>query len=339
MVALAFVNACKAKAPVADKFANDPMPTAPEGYDPARPQLIEIQGENCCAVFFPGAKQMAFLSRLRQRHSHFQIYIYDFDLKNDRRLTFHDGDDQGIAINAKNQQLVYASTTDTNKEEPVYLQSALGKTAPELPSAGGRPMWSMMNFELYRAEKDGTAIDRLTKNPGFDGEATVDPKGQSLVYTTLRQGRSTLMRSDLKGDNAAVLVTGEGHDSQAQYSPDGQDLVFVRYAPDGQSSQIWLLPKGKKKAKAVTEGPGIRWTPSWHSNNNVILFSSNHQDLHNFEIYSINKDATCLQRLTYEVGQDLLPVSWPDGKRLVFTSDRSGAYQLYQLDYKPQSCP
>lgn len=330
---------CGSKAPLSEKLAKEPRPEVPGGYDPARPELLALDGENCCATFFPGARQMAFLSRNRQRHSHFQIYIFDFDRKTDRRLSFHDGDDQGVAIHPKTLQLFYASTTDANKEDPKFLQTALGKTVAEPPNHGPRPLWTLQNFELYRTERDGTQIERLTRNKVFDGEIAVHPKGQSILFTSLHNGRSRLMRADIRGNGSGVYLNGDGDDSQAQFSPNGNDVVFVRYSADGANSQIWILPKGKKQARALTEGDGLRWSPAWHPDGDTIIFSSNHESRDNFELYKINKDGSCLRRLTYELGHDVLPAPWPDGKKLIFTSDRSGTHQLYTLEYRPQACP
>jgi Tol biopolymer transport system component len=338
--ALAAVQfSCAAKAPLSEKLAKEPSPEVPAGYEPARPELLEMDGENCCAALFPGAKQMAFLSRGRSRHAHFQVYIFDFERKSDRRLSFHDGDDQGVAVHPKTLQLFYASTTDANKEDPKFLHTTLGKTVAEPPNHGSRPLWNLENFEIYRTERDGTQIKRLTDDKGFDGEVAVNPKGQNILFTSVRDGRSLLMRADSGGHGAAVFLRGDGHDSQAQFSPDGNEVVFVRYAADGSGSQIMYLPKGKKKPKALTEGEGLRWSPAWHPDGNTIIFSSNHEDKDNFELYKIHKDGGCLRRLTYELGHDFLPAVWPDGKKLIYTSDRSGKHQLYSLEYRPQACP
>jgi TolB protein len=341
------LSGCKNKAPLAEKFAELPKPKAPAGYEPAGPAILDIAGENCCAEFMSGGRQIVFLSRQRPRHSHFQVYLYDFAAKQDRRLSFHDGDDQGVTVHPKTQQIVYASTTDFLKEQPKFLQDALGKAPAPPPDMGRRPLWVMDQYELYRAERDGSDIDRLTRHPGFDGEASFSPQGNQLVYTSVNDGRATLMQTDDHGRNPSILIRGAGHDDdgQARFSPNGQDLVFVRYDSPGGQSQIWVkLAKDKRKKKpaftgAITSGPGIKWTPSWHPNGEEILFSSNRDDASNFEIYVVNKDGTCLRRLTYELGQDFMPVMWPDGGRLLFTSDRAGVHKLYTLDYRPPGCP
>lgn len=337
ILGLGAIIGCGSKAPLADKFASLPKPQAPAGYRPSEPSPIEILGENCCITLMPGGKQFLFLSRGRPRHAHFQVYVYDFERKQDRRLSFHDGDDQGVSVQPKSLNLLFASTTDTLKEDPKFLREALGRPSPESPDGGRRPLWSLDNYELYQTKRDGSQMERLTNHPGFDGEAQFHPLHQGYVFTSWRDGRATLLITNERGQNPQVLVRGPGHDGQAQFSPNGKELVFVRY--DNDSSQIWWMNLQTKKARALTSDPGIRWTPSWHPDGNTILFSSNYEDAQNFELYAIHKDGSCLRRLTYELGHDLLPVAQTDGKRLLFTSDRSGAHQLYTLDYQPPPCP
>lgn len=45
----------------------------------------------------------------------------------------------------------------------------------------------------------------------------------------------------------------------------------------------------------------------------------------------MNVDGTQVRRLTNGPGQDLLPTSSPDGESLVFSSDRSGNFELFRL--------
>ena len=53
----------------------------------------------------------------------------------------------------------------------------------------------------------------------------------------------------------------------------------------------------------------------------------------------INADGTCLKRLTYSPGADILPVFSPDGKKIAFTSNRTGTSQLYLMDFvEPKDC-
>ena len=52
----------------------------------------------------------------------------------------------------------------------------------------------------------------------------------------------------------------------------------------------------------------------------------------NTDIYVVNADGGAPQRLTSAPGADTSPSYSPDGRRIVFESDRSGTQQLYVMD-------
>jgi Tol biopolymer transport system component len=67
-----------------------------------------------------------------------------------------------------------------------------------------------------------------------------------------------------------------------------------------------------------------------------MLFASNKLGFENFEVFMVDKEGTREPvRITYSDGFDGLPVPSPDGKRLAWTSSRSGgtAGQLFLADW------
>lgn len=330
---------CKSKPTVVPAMVKASAPQPPDGYKPAEAKPIELPGENCCGQMVGDKPQIVFLSRKRPRHSHFQTYVFDLEAKKERRLSFHDGDDQGPQVDPTTGHFFYASTTDALKESPRFLQEALGKPTESKLEVGRRPLWSGDNFDLYRALRDGTGIQRLTQSPGFDGELRLHPNGQFLIYTTVKNGQSLLVRIDVHGRDTRVLTRVKQSESEASFSPSGKEFAWVRYSVDYTESQIWVANLDGKKARAITSGKGLRWSPSWSPDGQQILFSSNQADPENFELYSVQKEGTCLRRLTYALGQDLLPVWFKNQQQLLFSSDRSGVYQLYAQDFTPPPCP
>jgi hypothetical protein len=76
-----------------------------------------------------------------------------------------------------------------------------------------------------------------------------------------------------------------------------------------------------------------------------IIFSSNRRLSNDsdkkpkFEIYQMNADGTCLKRLTDGPGANILPSFSPDGKKISYTSNRTGKSQIYVMDYnEPKDC-
>lgn len=339
LLTLVFLLGCGTSGTKPDRFSGQLAPKIPDGYKPAKAQVLELNGENCCAQPLPNGQQLIYLSRHRPRHEQYQIYIYDDQTKQERRLTFHDGDDQGPAWEARSSRIFYGSTTDYLKEKPRYLLEALGRASTTPPQLNPNPLWTLAPFDLYASGRDGTAITRLTRSDEFDGEITVSPTKSEMIFTTLESGRSVLKRATTDGSGVQAFQKSEGHDSEAQFSPDGKEVVWVRTSADGKFSQLWVAKADGRKPRAVTNLTGSQLNPSWTTDSQEILFASNAEDATNFELYVIRKDGTCPRRLTYELGFDGHPRLKASGKQIVFTSDRTGTFQLYEMDLAPPACP
>ena len=77
--------------------------------------------------------------------------------------------------------------------------------------------------------------------------------------------------------------------------------------------------------RQITDFGAMSWAPYEHPSGEYILFASNKLGFENFELYMV--DSAGMKepvRVTYSDGFDGLPVPSPDGKRLAWTSTRSG---------------
>ncbi len=131
------------------------------------------------------------------------------------------------------------------------------------------------------------------------------------------------------------------------FSPNGRIIAFESQAKGKSSVQIQTIPVWGKTPTPLTTGDSINRDPSWSPDGTHIVFSSNREKSNIFSIYTIKTDGTCLKRITThpevksktDIVADLFPVFSPDGKKLLFSSNRSGTYQLYLIDYEePKEC-
>lgn len=348
LVAFSFLFSCQS----AQKGAQDKedpnapkQPRHPRGYTPAEGKLISKEGENWDGHFSPDGRKIIFLSKNRPRHQHSQVYEFDRVTLRQRRITFHDGENSGPRYDASGKWILYASTTDEIKENPSYIQQALKNMQGENTTADNRSPqslapWLDVPYEIYRSNPSGNSIERLTRTPRYDAEASYHPSLPAILFTSVRRGKSHLYLMNLDGTGSRLLSDSRFIEAEGQFDPGGKELVFVRYTKDMKQTQVILKDPKTKKEVSLAGGPSINWSPVWLPDGERILFSSNRDDANNFEIYLVKKDGSCLQRLTYQLGNDAQPAISPDGKNILFTSDRSGTRQLYLMDFKPpSSCP
>ena len=182
-----------------------------------------------------------------------------------------------------------------------------------------------MNTDIYIANSDGSEPELLVAHPSIDMNATFMPNGQSIVFTSYREGSADLYRINVDGTGLERLTEHEAYDDQASVSPDGQSLAFVSDRT-GQAD-IWILDLENSATRNLTSHPSGDFRPAWSPDGEWIAFSSdreskrpmaNFNSLHSTEVFVVRADGSDLSRVS-ESGYIAGSPSWsPDGQRVVF---------------------
>lgn len=196
-------------------------------------------------------------------------------------------------------------------------------------------------FDIFIADKRGVQLKQLTNTVGYDAEATVSPKGDKIVFTSMRSGDLELYTMNLDGTNVKQITSELGYDGGAFFSPDGTKLIFRASrpkTPEAVKTYKDLLAKGVvmptnmelfvcnvdgTNLKQITTLGSANWAPFFHPSGKKIIFSSNHKTKMSFNLFMINIDGTGLEQITYDGVFDAFPMFSPDGKKLVFSSNRN----------------
>ncbi len=227
--------------------------------------------------------------------------------------------------------ILYASTHES------------GKDCPPVPHVEGKYIWPVYDsYDIYVADRHGKIIRKLTDYPGYDAEATVSPKGDKIVFTSMRSGDLELWTMNMDGSGKYQVTNGLGYDGGAFFSPDGKMLVFRASRPKtGEEIREYrdLLSKGLVEPVNMevyvcnADGTGLRqvthlghanWAPYFHPSGKKIIFSSNYTSGgFDFQLYLVNLDGTGLEQVTTKSYFNAFPIFSPDGKKLVFSSNRN----------------
>lgn len=261
-----------------------------------------------------------------------QIYIMNIDGTGKRLVSTGKGRTT-CAYFLPNGEIIYASTHEHSPECPPVPDRSRGYVWPLYPQ-----------YEIYRANADGSNLRRIIQSSGYDAEATVSPKGDKIVFTSSRDGDLELYSCDLDGSNLRRLTYAYGYDGGAFYSFDGTKIVFRASRPTGADSieyaellsqhlirprslEIYVMDADGSNIRQVTNNGAANFAPFFHPDGKRIIFSSNLADpaSRNFDLYIINIDGTGLERITYYEGFDGFPMFSRDGKKLLFCSNRNGS--------------
>lgn len=185
-----------------------------------------------------------------------------------------------------------------------------------------------------RARALDTGEDRALAEIAAVGTLAPLPDGRVLV------ARPELFRTHrLRGDlflvdgRSEVRLTEGLRAWEADVSPDGRFAVFVRR--DRGRSALFRLDLGKEGATPVRvyEPPAARqlFTPRISPDGRRVVFSQERpgagRDLHLLDLES----GAPPRRLTDDDALDMQPAWFPDGTRILFASDRTGIFNLYEI--------
>lgn len=266
-----------------------------------------------------------------------QIYIYD--------VSKADEDFEPMLVSTGKGRTTCSYFLPGNDKIVYATTHLVDDNCPEKPAEreDKKYVWPIYSsFDIVVADLEGNVIDQLTEGSGYDAEATVSPKGDKIVFTSIRSGDLELYTMNIDGSGVKQITHDLGYDGGAFFSPDGSKLVFRASRPKTNEeikvytellSEGLVMPTEMELFVCDTDGSnleqitflgGANWCPFFHPSGKKIIFSSNHgsKSGHSFNLYMVNIDGTDLEQISYDGIFDAFPVFSNDGKKLVFSSNR-----------------
>jgi TolB protein len=134
-----------------------------------------------------------------------------------------------------------------------------------------------------------------------------------------------LVLIDPYGKGRRVLVYDGNLNILPRWKPDSTAVLFTSLEHSGSKIKQFDFKTEKVKIFLASRDKfsGGTWGPS---DELIVTISKNG----NSDLYKIDQEGNILERLTHRSSTESNPSWSPDGKRLVFVSDRSGSIQIYQ---------
>jgi TolB protein len=308
-------------------------------------------GDNAEAYFSFDNKRLVFqLTNPGMNVSCDQIFTSDIDDFNPKLVSTGKGRTTCSYFLPGDSLILYASTHSASESCPE-------KPAPRTDH---KYVWALYpGFDIFVCDLKGTIRKQLTNSPGYDAEATVSPKGDKIVFTSVRNGDIDLFTMNIDGSDVRQVTHELGYDGGAFFSPDGTKLVFRASrpkTPEEVSAYKSLLAEGLvtptemelficnidgTDLKQITHLGGANWAPYFTPDGKKIIFSSNHITKgYKFNLWLVNTDGSGLEQVSYDKVFDAFPVFSRDGKKLVFSSNRNNNgtrdTNLFIADWKDQ---
>jgi dipeptidyl aminopeptidase/acylaminoacyl peptidase len=214
----------------------------------------------------------------------------------------------------------------------------------ELPR---EPRWSpdgeSIAFSMQVPEKDGFPIEM----PKAPKDAKWAPTPTVITRLSYRRDRSGYAPSgfrhlfvvDATGGTPRQVTSGDFDHAGAEWTPDGQELVFdgKRFADaDWQVRQrdLYAVDVATGTVRNVTEFDGSESSPVVSPNGKWVAFlrSPNNRDTYNVGVLcAVSIDGTGHRELTADFDREPQQVHWLDDRALCFTADSDGRTHAYQV--------
>lgn len=171
----------------------------------------------------------------------------------------------------------------------------------------------------------------------------------TLVSTGFSQVKSLLVEGEKRIKNVKQLTFG-GENAEAYFSSDGKQLIFQSKRDGRGCDQIYTMNIDGSNVKMVSNGDGRTTCSYFFKGNKRIIYASTHggakacppaADMSqgyvwavypDFDLYSAKADGSDIRKLTDTPGYDAEATISPDGKKIIFTSERTGDLELWSMD-------
>jgi TolB protein len=291
---------------------------------------LTFGGENAEAYFAFDGDRLIFQATPRGEGCD-QIFTMNLDGSDVRQVSTGEGRTTCSYYYPSGDKILYSSTHHFNA------------ACPSPPDFSRGYVWAIYpSYDIFVSNADGSDLQQLTYSFGYDAEATFSPLGDLVVFTSMRDGDLEIYTMKPDGSDVRRITRKLGYDGGAFFSPDGSKIIYRAYHPESAEDvadyrallaeglirpntlEIFVMDADGSNPIQLTDKGVASFAPYWHPSGEKVIFSSNMDDPtgRDFDLYMIDIDGTGLERITTAAGFDGFPVFSPDGRYLVWGSNR-----------------
>lgn len=209
--------------------------------------------------------------------------------------------------------------------------------SPRVSPDNSRVAFSGLTKDSWQIMMYSRDLGRLVAFPRFGGD-NISPAwssdGSKLAFSSsMREGDPEIYTVDVSGAGLKRLTSFKGADVAPVWNPKTNAQIAWVSGHNGLP-QIYLMDADGSNVQQITD-QGYAVSPSWSPNGLILAFAwfrhygpgaPGAQD-----IYIMNIASRQFVQLTHDAGRNDFPSWAPDGRHLVFQSDRTGTEQIWMM--------
>lgn len=253
----------------------------------------------------------------------------------------------GAGINGiAETQIFYVSSRNGHKEiwgmdydganqHPITTLGSIA-LSPHVSPDGSRLAFSAFTGSGWEIRMFSFDLNRLVSFPRFAGtnlSPAWSPDGTKLAFSSSRSGDPEIYVIDQSGANPHRITNSKGPDVSPTWNrKTGSQIAWV----SGRSGlpQVYVMGSDGTNVQQLTD-QGYAVSPAWSPNGTIVAFSwmrhygPGAPGAH--DIYIMDIVSKQWVQLTHDGGRNDFPSWSPDGRHIVFQSNRSGSLQIWTM--------
>jgi TolB protein len=176
------------------------------------------------------------------------------------------------------------------------------------------------NWEVYKAQGDGTGQTRLTNRAEVDTAPKFNRGCTRIAYQSLLGSQYEVFAMNADGSGQTNLTNHPANDGLPCWSPDGTRIAF-QSDRDG-NNEIYAMNADGTGQTRLTNHSAYDGMPAWSSDGTKIAFISNRTNVYDYDVWVINADGTGPTQITTNLWQQAEYPCWsPDDSQIAFSTD------------------
>jgi TolB protein len=184
-----------------------------------------------------------------------------------------------------------------------------------------------LNIYLFDLEK--RKITTTSSFQGLNFAPSWSPDGWKICLTLTKDGNAEIYLLDLRNKKMNRLTYNRAIDTSPAFSPNSREITFV--SDRIGNPQIYVMDIHGGNVRRLTFHGNYNTSPAWSPRGDIIAYVSREKD-NSQQIYVTDPYDFSPVRLTFDRNNEE-PTWSPDGLHIVFTSNRSGRYELYTMNW------
>lgn len=324
------------------------------------------------AVWSPDSKHVAFAS---DRYGNFDVFVYNTEIGETKRLSYHSANDipqsftadgkavlftSGRKMNAQNSQFpygrfsqLYSVSLDANRPK---LEIPLPLDAVDVKKDGSQWLYmDIKGYEDYWRKHHTSSIARdvwiynasdktheqLTNFQGEDRNPIWANDQESIYYLSERSGTFNVWKVKSGDNNSPIQISNfDTHPVRFLSLSDNGTLCYTYHG------EIYIQTEGEEPVRKSINIPyeqgSVEKLKTFNSDASEMALSPNGKEIAFIirgEIFVTGIETGLTKRITNTPEQERSVHFHPEGKKLVYASERNGSWNLYETSISADDEP